>query len=99
MTDKERIEILKKAKRRIEVGVETYICNAITYELKKRRYCIFSKDEYGRDIDRVMRIFPELKKLRPKGKGVHDGRGWWNFTEDRINAVNSMITEIKDNGI
>lgn len=95
MTDKERIEILEKAKGHINSDLDGFICHAIDRELRRRGYSFL---HHPQRINRVFRIFPELKKYKPKG--VFLGEPWYNSravddTKSRLIILNSSITDIK----
>lgn len=95
MTDIERIEILEKAKGNIESNKDGFICHAIDRELRKCRRSFLL---YPNNVNRVFRVFPELKKHKPKG--VFLGDPWFNSggkdeTVSRLKILDLGITEIK----
>lgn len=87
MTDETRIEILKEVKRLIFNGEFSFICGALKWVVRDK----------GCGFKEVFKIFPELKKHKPK-KVVLD-HPWWHLTErgkkSRIEVLKSMIKEIK----
>ena len=90
MTDKKRIEILKKVKTNISDG--EYLCIVLHYALITNGCKYFTFLSGG--SQRVRRIFPELTKHKPKNKQW--GQVWWFFSKaPRLKVLNSMITEIK----
>ncbi len=97
MTDKIRIEVLKEAKKRIECEGSKFICIAINNTLRfvAGLNALDSKSYH----QRVSRIFPELRKHKPKGKVW--GKIWWEDSTDlkdnniRLKVLNSIIKEIK----
>lgn len=95
ITDKERIEILEKAKGHVESKKDGFICHAIDRELRKRGRSFLLHPQRN---NRVFRVFPELKKHKPKG--VFLGEPWYNGEVDediarRLKVLDSGITEIK----
>lgn len=95
MTDKERIEILKRVKRQILTGKEPFICLAIDEGLVEvYKYSNLWQDT-EKQTDRALRVFPELRKHRPRKVCVHNVHGWFYGIKPRIIALNSMIKEIK----
>ena len=93
MTDKERIEILKKVKKLISSEQEHFICNAIS-EVLETHYNRNYLDDTKKVMKRAKTLFPELSKHKPKMK---IGNAWWRYWEKeiRIKVLNSMIKEIK----
>ena len=83
MTDKERIKILEKVKKRIEIGDEDFICNAINNVIRCWSY------------SNMFELFPEMEKHKPKGALLN--LCWFpaGKIKPRIKVLNSMITEIK----
>lgn len=99
MTDKKRIKILKEAKMRIKKGDADFICHAINNILERSyRYSIIQDTPIViKEVNRVLKVFPEFEKHKPKKMDVYSGGGWWDcgYKKPRIKAINSMITEIK----
>lgn len=98
MDNKKRIEILKKVKNIIRNRSTRFICTSINNELVENHgYAIL--DSHSDAIERIMKLFPELLNVKPASKLIYDLTGWWKrkAVRPRINALNSMIKEIKSN--
>lgn len=97
MNDKERIEILKYAKAIVSKGDWNCICPAINNAFHHHLDMAYLEEVPG--FRRTSRIFPELRKYKPKG--AIWGERWFNedtILKDRnvrIRILNSMIKEIK----
>lgn len=84
MTDKERIEILQRAKLDIRNGNLVFICPTL-----ERLYA----DKSG---DGVFKVFPELKKHKPQNCNLYGA--WFGGQEGkftRLKVLDKLITEIK----
>lgn len=83
MKNKERIEILEKAKELLIKGGYTYLCPVLYHAI----------DIAGANHNIIYKIFPELAKYKPKNKNIF----WWESSakEPRLEVLNSMIKEIK----
>jgi hypothetical protein len=83
MTNKKRIEAVKRAIYMIENGRERYICSALIWSLP-----VYETD--------VFKHFPELLKHKPQT--IYINEAWFHpsDTKSRIDFLKKVLTEIQN---
>lgn len=96
ITNEERIELLEDVKEQISNEERDYICCAISGQLVDF-HGYNELNSLSSDVRRVLHIFPELRKHRPKEISIEFIGGWWNEDDRpaRHDVLDLMITEIK----